>query len=187
MPEIIDIILSRRSIRQFTDEPVQDETLKLLLQAAMAAPTACNSQPWEFVVVTEPEMLANIRDKFLFARYNAPAAIVVCGNVGIANNSAASNHWVQDCSAATENILIAAAGLGLGAVWIGVYPYPSKIKPLAETLGIPENVTPLSMVYVGHSAEIKEPRTQYDEHRVYWQCYERRKRKPKIRNAKSLP
>ena len=187
MPEIIDIILSRRSIRHFTDEPVQNGTLKLLLQAAMAAPTACNSQPWEFIVVTEPETLVHIRDKFFFARYNAPAAIIVCGNLGIANNSAARDHWVQDCSAATENILIAATGMGLGAVWIGVYPYPSKIKPLAEALGIPGNVTPLSMVYIGHPAETRQPRTQYDEHKVYWQCYEPRKRKPKIKNAKYLP
>ena len=152
----------------------------------MSAPTACNSQPWEFIVVTEPDMLALIREKFQFARYNAPAAIVVCGNVGIAHNSAGREHWVQDCSAATENILIAAAGMGLGAVWIGVHPYPSKIKPVKDALGIPEHVTPLSIVYVGHPAEVKEPRTQYDEHRVYWQCYEARKRRPKIKNAKYL-
>jgi nitroreductase len=187
MPEIIDIILSRRSIRQFTPEIVDKETLTLLLKAAMSAPTACNSQPWEFIVVTQKETLDQIRDKLLFARYNAPAAIVVCGNVDIANNSAARDHWVQDCSAATENILIAAAGMGLGAVWIGIYPYPSKIKPLSEVLGIPENVIPLSVVYIGHPAEAKEPRTQYDEHKVYWQCYEPRKRKSKIKNAKYIP
>ena len=187
MPEIIDILLSRRSIRQFTAEPIDRETIILLLKAAMSAPTACNSQPWEFIVVTQKELLDEIRSKLLFARYNAPAAIVVCGNTGIANNSAARDHWVQDCSAATENILIAAAGMGLGAVWIGVYPYPSKIKPLAETLGIPENVIPLSMVYVGRPAEAKEPRTQYAEHRIYWQTYEPRKRRPKIKNAKYIP
>jgi nitroreductase len=187
MPEIIDTILSRRSIRQFTSEPVDRESLVLLLKAAMSAPTACNSQPWEFIVVTEPEVLDTIREKFLFARYNAPAVIVVCGNVRIANNSAARDHWVQDCSAATENILLAGVGLGLGAVWIGVYPYPGKIKPLAEVLGIPNDVIPLSMVMVGHPAETKEPRTQYDERRVYWQSYEQRKRKSKIKNAKHLP
>ena len=108
----MDILLSRRSIRQFTPEPVDRETLILLLKAAMSAPTACNSQPWEFIVVNEPDVLAELRGKLLFARYNAPAAIVVCGNVKIANNSAAREHWVQDCSAAMENILIAAAGMG---------------------------------------------------------------------------
>jgi nitroreductase len=187
MPEIIDILLSRRSIRQFMADPVDQETLILLLKAAMSAPTACNSQPWEFIVVTQTEVLDQIRSKMLFARYNAAAAIVVCGNVKIANNSAAREHWVQDCSAATENILIAAAGMGLGAVWIGVYPYPSKVKPLSEVLGIPEDVIPLSMIYVGHPAEIKTPRTQYDEHRVYWQYYKPRKRRSKIKNAKYIP
>ena len=187
MADIIEVIFSRRSIRHFTPEPVDRETLILLLKAAMAAPTACNSQSWEFIVVTEPETLDCIREKFLFARYNAPAAILVCGNLRIANNSAARDHWVMDCSAATENILIAAAGLGLGAVWIGVYPYLSRIKILADLLGIPENVTPLCMVYVGHPAERKESRTQYDEHRVYWQRYEARKRRPKLKNAKYSP
>jgi nitroreductase len=77
--------------------------------------------------------------------------------------------------------------MGLGAVWIGVYPYPSKIKPLSEALGIPEHVTPLSMVYIGHPAETRQPRTQFDEHKVYWQFYEPRKRKSKIKNAKYIP
>lgn len=184
MPEIIETILNRRSIRRFTPEPVDHETLILLLKAAMAAPTACNAQPWEFIVVTDPNILAHIREKFIFARYNAPAAIVVCGNVDISNNSAGRDHWVQDCSAATENILLAAAGLGLGAVWIGIHPYPSKIKSVAEALNIPENVTPLSMVYVGYPDEVKPPSNRYNEHRVYWQYYEPRKRKAKIKNAK---
>jgi nitroreductase len=187
MSEIIDVIFSRRSIRQFAPEPLDRETLILLLKAAMAAPTACNSQPWEFIVVTEKETLDCIREKLPFARYNNPAAIVVCGNPTIAHNTAAREFWVQDCSAATENILIAAAGLGLGAVWIGIHPYASRIKLLRELLGIPENVTPLCMVSVGYPAERKEPRTQYDEHRVYWQCYEPRKRRPKLKNAKYLP
>ncbi len=187
MPEILDIILSRRSIRQFTAEPVDPETLVLLLKAAMAAPTACNSQPWEFIVVTEKETLDCIRTKLPFARYNNPAAIVVCGNPEIAHNTAAREYWIQDCSAATENILITAAGMGLGAVWIGIHPYASRIKLLREILGMPENVNPLCMVFVGHPAEKKEPRTQYDEHRVYWQYYEPRKRRSKQKNAKYLP
>lgn len=184
MPDAIETILNRRSIRRFTPESVDHEILILLLKAAMAAPTACNSQPWEFIVVTEPEVLACIRERLIFARYNAPAAIVVCGNTDIANNVEGRRHWEHDCSAATENILLAAAGLGLGAVWIGVHPYPSKIKPIAEVLGIPENVIPLSMVYVGHPDEVKTPSNRYNEHRVYWQCYEPRKRKAKIKNAK---
>lgn len=186
MVDILDVIFKRRSIRHYTDEPVSDEQLTQLLQAAMAAPNACNSQPWEFIVITDPEVLNRLRGKLLFARYNAPAAIVVLGNLGIAHNSVARHYWVQDCSAATENMLIAAAGMGLGAVWIGVYPLPSVIRPVQEILNIPEDVIPLCMVYVGHPAEEKQPRTQYDAYRVYWQRYEPRKKRAKIKNAKFL-
>jgi nitroreductase len=158
--------------------------LRLLLQAAMAAPTAANSQPWEFVVVTDPEMLDRLRGRLLFARYNAPAAIVVCGHPEIANNSAGRQYWVQDCSAATQNILIAATGLGLGAVWIGVYPLPSVIAPVREILGLPEEVMPLSLVYVGYPAETPPPSDRYDARRVYWERYEPRKHRARVKNAK---
>lgn len=186
MNEVIQTIFKRRSIRKFTGQPVDNQALTLLLKAAMSAPTASNSQPWEFIAITEPEILNRIQGKLYFARYNAPAAIVVCGNPSIANNPSGKRYWDQDCSAATENILIAATSLGLGTVWIGIHPLPSVIKPMRELLDIPEHVTPLSMVYIGHPAEEKPTRTQYDEHRVYWQKYEPRKRKPKIKNAKKL-
>ena len=186
MNETLQTIFRRRSIRKFTEQPVDNQTLTLLLKAAMSAPTASNSQPWEFIAITEPEILDRIRGTLHFARYNAPAAIVVCGNPSIANNSSGKRYWDQDCSAATENILIAATSLGLGTVWIGIHPLPSIIKPMRDVLEVPEHVTPLSMVYIGHPAEEKTARTQYDEHRVHWQKYEPRKRKPKIKNAKKL-
>jgi len=184
--DILETIFSRRSIRLYTDQPVETEKLRQLLQAAMAAPNACNSQPWEFIVVTEPEALENLRGKLYSGHYNAPAAIVMCGNQQIANNSAAKYYWVQDCSAATENILIAAAGLGLGTVWIGVYPMPSVIKPVSEVLNIPENVIPLCVIYVGYPAAHPPARTQYDEHRVYWQQYAPRKKRARVKNAKYM-
>lgn len=186
MNSLLEMILRRRSIRCFTSQPVERESLELLLQAAMAAPNACNSQPWEFVVITEPETLDRLRSKLLFARYNAAAVIAVCGNPKIANNSAARHYWVQDCSAATQNILLAAVALGLGAVWIGVYPLPGVIKPVSEMLGLPEHVTPLALVYLGHPAEDKPARTQYDENRVHWECYQPRKPKAKKKRAKYL-
>lgn len=186
MADIIDIILKRRSIRNYLPRPVEQEKLVLLLHAAMAAPTACNSQPWEFIVVTDPEIMEGLRQNLYAGRYNAPAAIVVCANLDIANNSAARHYWLQDCSAATENILIAAVGLGLGAVWIGVYPLPSVIQRVNQVLSIPDTVIPLSVVYVGYPAEEKSPRTQYDDHRVYWQQYAPRKKRAKIKNAKYI-
>jgi nitroreductase len=184
MPDVLEWIQRRRSIRQFTEQPVERASLEILLKAAMSAPTACNSQPWEFIVITEKEILDSLRSRLLFMRYNAPAAVVVCGNPEIANNSAGKTYWVQDCSAAMENLLLAAVGLGLGAVWIGVYPLPSVIKPVSDLLGIPEHVTPLGIALVGHPAEEKSPRTQYDRRRVYWEVYEPRKTRAKKKNAK---
>lgn len=181
---VIDAIFARRSIRRYTDQPVEPEKLLLLLQAAMAAPSACNSNPWEFVVVTEPEPLQNLRSRLYSGQYNAPAAIVVCGNETIANSSVARFFWPQDCSAAVENILLAAVGLGLGTVWIGCYPLPTVIKPVSAALNLPAHVIPLGIIYVGYPAEEKRPRTRYDERRVYWQEYQPRKKRRKIKNAK---
>jgi nitroreductase len=185
---ILDIIFSRRSVRAYAERALEPEILCKLLEAAMAAPTACNSQPWEFVVTTDAAIMDQLRQRLRFAGYNAPAAITVCGNVDIANNSAAKHFWVQDCSAAVENILIAAAGMKLGAVWIGVYPHPSVIRPVREVLNIPEQVIPLAVIYVGYPAEgaVPHPRTQFNDHRVYWQQYQPRKPKAKIKNAKFL-
>lgn len=178
--DILETIKKRRSIRNYTDQPVERDTLIKLLEAATAAPTAANCQPWEFVVIDEPERLTKIREKFMFARYNAPAAIVVCGNMDLAFKGPGKDMWVQDCSAAIENMLIAATGMGLGTVWIGVYPIESNVKPLKALLNMPEHVTPLGIVYVGHPAEEKEARTRLNEKRVYWQTYDpERKHKKK--------
>jgi nitroreductase len=185
-PAIIQAILRRRSIRRYQPRPIERQDLDWLLEAAMAAPSACNSQPWEFVVVTEANVLDSLRDRLQSGRYNATAAIVVCGNLKIAHNSAARRFWVQDCSASAENILLAAAGLGLGAVWIGVYPLPSLVKAVSEVLGMPEHVTPLCLILLGYPDEDKPARTQYDPRRVYWQAYEPRKARLKKKNAKKL-
>ena len=182
--DILNVIFSRRSIRKYQERRVEREVLVQLLQAAMAAPTAANAQPWEFVVIDEPENLDPVKAVLPFGKYNPPAAIVVCGNPDIANNSAGKLYWVQDCSAAIENILIAAVGMGLGTVWIGVYPLESRVNSVRKVLNMPENVTPLGVVYVGYPDEQKDARTQYDPHRVYWQVYEERKRRARTKNAK---
>ncbi|MAT41700.1 MAG: nitroreductase family protein [Anaerolineaceae bacterium] len=182
---IPEIIQKRRSIRKYLPQEVEKEKLELLVAAAMTAPTACNSQPWEFVIIKEQEVLQKLQSKLLFARYNAPAGIVVCGNLKIANNSAAKHYWVQDCSAATENILLTAVSLGLGSVWIGVYPLPSVIKPVSEILNLPEYVIPLNLIYVGYPAEEKQNRPQLSQqNRIHWEIYEPRKRRAKVKNAK---
>lgn len=171
MPEALDFIFKRRSIRKYTDQPVEPEKLDLLLQAAMAAPSAMNCKPWEFVVVTDPGRLTQFRKRLVFGDRNAPAAIVVCGNPRLSVNPAARLFWVQDCSAATENLLVAAAGLGLGTVWVGVHPVAEFVRVVRQIAGLPKHVTPLGLVYVGYPAEEKPARTQYDAGRVHRETY----------------
>lgn len=171
MNPILEIIFHRRSIRKYTDQPVEPEKLDLLLQAAMAAPSAMNCRPWEFVVVTDPLKLIQFRKRLIFGNRNAPAAIIICGNPGLSANPAARLFWVQDCSLAGENILIAAAGLGLGAVWIGIHPVGEFVRVVRSVAGIPRHVKPLGLIYVGYPAEEKPARTQYDKKRVHHERY----------------
>jgi nitroreductase len=169
--DILQTILSRRSIRKYQEREVEKENLELLLRAAMAAPTACNNQPWEFVVVTDAERMDQFRKSMPFGKHNAPCAIVVCANPAIGRNPACGNFWVQDCSAAVENILIAAVGLGLGTVWLGTYPIRPLMTTVSKIAGLPRLVKPLAVIYVGYPAEEKEARSQYEERRVHWQKY----------------
>jgi nitroreductase len=171
MNPVIEAIFQRRSIRKYTDQPVEPEKLEALLQAGMAAPSAMNCQPWEFVVVTDTEKLAQFRKRLLFGNRNAPAAIVVCGNPGLSTNPTARLFWVQDCSAATENIMIAAVSLGLGTVWIGLHPVAGFVKVIREVVGLPRRVTPLCIIYVGYPDGNKPARTQYEAARVYRESY----------------
>ncbi|MBW6465799.1 MAG: nitroreductase family protein [Brevefilum sp.] len=169
---IQDIIYARRSIRQYQDKPVEREKIELLLKAAMAAPTAMNSKPWEFVVVTQVETLDKIRSALMFGKFNAPAAIVVCSNTSLLRRPMASKFWVQDCSAATQNILLSAVGLGLGTVWLGVHPIHVYKKRISEILSLPIYVEPLNVIYIGYPADQKAGRTQYDSSRVHWETFD---------------
>lgn len=171
MPDILEHILSRRSIRRYHDTPLAEDEIFALLKAGMAAPSATNRRPWEFIVVTDSRRLARLRRGLIFGKHNTPAAIVVCGDMRRAIPGPGKGFWVQDCSAAAENILLAAAGTGLGAVWIGVYPIRPFIRSVSKALSLPKHVVPLCVIYIGHPAEEKEPRTQYDERRVHWQRY----------------
>jgi nitroreductase len=183
LEDILSVLFSRRSIRRYLEKPVERDLLIKLLQAGMAAPSAANSQPWEFIVVDDPGCLEALKMVLAFGKYNAPAAIVVCGNPQIANNSAGERFWVQDCTAALENMLIAAAGLGLGSVWIGVYPMPAVIAAVKKALNIPDAVTPLAVVYFGYPDEQKSPGTKFNENRIHWQAYEPKKPRLKVKKA----
>ena len=163
MDERLASIFSRRSIRVYTDEPVSEGELQNLLDAGMAAPSASNRKPWHFVVVTDRETLNALAAAHPYGRMlgRAGAAIAVCGDPGI------SSWWVQDCSAATENILLAASALGLGAVWLGSHGNPEREDAIRAVLRIPHEIGVLSLLSIGHPAEHKEPRTQFDARRVH--------------------
>ena len=167
----IDTIYARRSIRKFQERPVEKEKLETLLKAAMAAPSARNGKPWEFVVVTQPEGMKKVRSVMILSPYNAPAAIIVCGNTSVIKRPLAARFWVQDCSAATENVLLAAVELGLGTVWLGVHPIQNLSKQISKIFQLPKTVQPLNVIYVGYPNEEKPPRTQYDPACVHWEVY----------------
>jgi len=161
--ELIRVIFARRSIRKYTAELVSEKDVRTMLEAAMAAPSASNRKPWHFIVVTDRRTLDKLAKVHPYGKMlsEAPLCIAVCGDKTIS-----PRYWVQDCSAATENLLLSATALGIGAVWLGVHPR-ERVNPIRKVLNIPENIIPLNLISIGHPAEDKEPRTQYDELRVH--------------------
>ncbi len=163
----MDAILARRSIRKYTSRPVPDDVVRDLLRAAMSAPSAYNEQPWHFVVIRDREVLDKIPEFHPHTRmlHEAPLAILVCCDQNLKKSDW---FWPQDCAAATENILIAVQPKGLGAVWCGVYPRQELMDGMRRLLGLPEQITPFSLVAIGYPAEEKPPADRYDESRVHY-------------------
>jgi len=162
--EALHWIFARRSIRKFTGQPVEEEKIQAILEAAMAAPSAHNAKPWHFIVVRDREKLKTLAEKHPYAKmcHKAGAAIVVC-----ADSKTAPGYWVLDCAAATQNMLLAGTALGLGTVWIGMHPREERKRMFRPLFGIPEDMEICSIVALGYPAERKEPRTQYDPSRVH--------------------
>lgn len=164
----LEMIFARRSVRKYTPESLSEQEIRALLEAGMAAPSAVNYRPWHLVTVTDRAKLKSMADAHPYGKMTAKAAlaIAVCGDPAVS-----PRHWVQDCSAVTENILIAATGLGLGAVWLGCYPNEEREAAIRRVLQIPEHIRVLSLVPVGRPAEFPPARTQYDpdrDHRDSW-------------------
>ena len=165
--EAIECILSRRSIRQYSNQPIARETIDTLLKAAMAAPSAGNEQPWEFIVITDRKILDEIPKKHPYAQMadQAPLGIFVCGNQQYEKYE---GYWVQDLSAATQNILLSAHAIGLGGVWVGIYPRDHRESAFRTLLNLPEHIIPLSLVLLGYPAEQKPPAERYNSQRVHY-------------------
>ncbi|UKK52528.1 nitroreductase family protein [Prevotella sp. E2-28] len=161
----INNIMTRTSIREYTNEPVSKADIETMLRAGMAAPTAVNRQPWHFVAVTDKAKLAELAGRRDLIK-QAGVAIVVCGNMDKALQGAAQAFWVQDCSAATENILLAANALGLGAVWTGCYPMNDRVAEVSKVLKLPETIVPLCVIAIGHPAEQPTPKDKWKPENV---------------------
>lgn len=163
-----ETILKRRSIRKFKDTKIKDEDILKLLEAAMAAPSAKNLQPWEFYVITNNSIMNEIRSFVSYFNYNSSLMIVVCGNTSRSITKNDNDFWIQDCSSAVENILLTATSLNLGTVWCGLYPVIERSNKIKQLLKCPNNIIPMALIHVGYPDEEKEERTQYNENYVHY-------------------
>lgn len=169
--ELMKVIKTRASVRQFADNPIEVEKVShMLLDAAMAAPTAMNKQPWEFIVISDPEIMKRMGKEFknASALSTAQLAIIVCGNMKEAIEGESREFWVQDCSAATENLLLMAHSMGLGAVWCGIYPSKERTELLQKFLNLPENIVPLNIIPIGVPADNVAPKEKFKKEKIHW-------------------
>lgn len=173
---ILENIMTRTSVRSYTSEGVTEQEVETLLKAGMAAPTAGNRQPWSFVVLNDREVMDEIGDIIVGARHinGAPLAIAVCGSPLLSYKAPLDEYWVQDCSAATENILLAAHAMGLGALWCGAYPNTAADRQgkLAKLLNLPQDVYVLSIIVVGHPDKEQVVKDKWKPEKVHYNSYE---------------
>jgi len=164
--EALEAILTRRSVRRYTARPVPEAFIQEILAAAMRAPSAGNEQAWQFVVITERPLLDEIPRFHPYADMvrQASVAILVCGDLG---REKYQGYWVQDCAAATQNLLLAAHAKGLGAVWVGVYPKEDRVERMRRLLGLPRHVVPMALIPLGYPAEQIPPADRYDPAKVH--------------------
>ena len=171
---VLDNIATRTSIRDYEARPVEKEKIEKLLRAGMAAPTAVNKQPWHFIVVTDKDQLEKLAEANPNAGMaaKAPLAIVVCGDMNKALEGDAREFWVQDCSAATENILLAATGMGLGSVWTGTYPSKERCAAVTKLLKLPKFLIPLNTIVIGYPDSQVTPKDKWKQENVSYNAYE---------------
>ena len=164
--ETYEAILTRRSIRRYKDQPVGDDVIHDLLEAAMYAPSASDRRPWQFVIIKNRNQLDTLADLLPFGKmlHRAPLGIAVCGDL----HRQRLSFWIQDCSAATQNILLTAHDKGLGAVWIGVYPRKERIADVTRVLSLPNGILPLCVISLGYPAEVRIANNRFDSSRVHY-------------------
>ena len=172
-PSALDVIATRVSVRQFTGEKISAGQIDTLLRSAMAAPTAVNKQPWAFVVVDDQAVLDSLSQAVKSSRIEngASHAIVVCGDMSKALEGKGREYWIQDTSAATENLLLAAHALGLGAVWTGQWPMEDRYQHTMKVLGMPDTIIPLGTMIIGYPDEQPTPKDKWKPENVSYNQY----------------
>lgn len=168
---VMQNILARKSVRAYTDSPVSRARIDTLLRAAMAAPTGRDMRPWKFIVIDEKQTLQRLEEQLPYAKMlpEAQVAILVCGDLSVTDKDGKpSTNWMFDCSAATENLLLMAEAMGLGAVWTAVYPYEERLKPVTEILELPAHIVPLNVIPVGYPKGDPQPKDKYDADNVHF-------------------
>lgn len=169
----LDVIMTRTSVRSYNDAPIDSMTVDTLLRAAMAAPTAGNKQPWRFVVIDRRDILDSIAANFgtMKMAAKAGAAVIVCGDTEATFSGDGKEYWVQDASAATENMLLAAHACGLGAVWCGIYPIPERVSQFSEMLQLPDTIVPMACVCLGYPADENTPKDKWKPENVHYNIW----------------
>ena len=168
--DVLTAIATRRSIRRFDPlRAVEDEKVEKILKAAMCAPSAMDKRPWEFVVVKDKAQLQKLGERLPNSRVanGAQLAIVVCGSLDNGLPGRSKEYWIHDCSAASMNILLAAHGLGLGAVWTGVYPGEDRVAAVREILSIPDGFMPLNVIPLGYAAENPSLKDKWNSAKIH--------------------
>jgi len=168
MSEILDAIFTRRSIRSYTDKEISEESMNTILKAAMYAPSARNFQPWRFIVVRDRKNLKKIQEvqPYNTLLEHAKAAVIICAQF---ETDMHKLFFQQDCGAAIENLMLAAHGLGIGSVWLGVYPREQLIKGIAKAFGLPKDVVPIGVVALGYPAEEKPDPERFDQSKIHYE------------------
>lgn len=163
--QTLETIFNRKSVRKYTERPVEKEKLETLVRAGMAAPSSRDRRPWEFVIVTDRDLLDKMGDGLPLARMlkETKQAIIVCGDTVKSENA-----WQLDCSAAAQNILLAAESMGLGAVWTAAYPYPERMKIIQDVLQLPEHILPLTVIPLGYPTGIEKPKDKYNKKQIHY-------------------
>ncbi len=170
----IENIMTRTSVRAYSDRAVDSTTVDTLLRAAMAAPSAVNKQPWRFVVINDKAILKYISENFNSMKMaaGAPVAIVTCGDMSAALEGDGRDYWIQDVSAATENLLLAANAMGLGSVWCGLYPQMTRVDQFSEMLHLPADIVPLACVCIGYPAGENAPKDKWNPGNVRYNTWD---------------